>query len=159
MPTIRPDCSQDDPITNMLKAAKAKDERDFQERNMIVGAEISRVERTPWLNRAGWLSMFVECDMKILCEATSEKVRDGENLSTLGLSVNRVIRRCLAGVVDCDRRGWELLRFWLRSTESAKANKKPFRLHYDHATVAINAQNWVKYLYFCLPAIPVGNHI
>jgi len=134
----------------MLKVAKAKDEGDFQERNIIIAAEASRVERTPWLNRAGWLRMFVGRDMKILSEVISEKVTEGENLEILGLSVNRAIRRCLASVVDCDKRGWELIRFWLQSTEAGKANKKPFRLHYDHTTVAINAQNWVKYLYFCI---------
>ena len=103
-----------------------KDEKDFQEWNIIIAANPLRVELTPWLNRAGWLRIFVERNMKLLCEATSEKVAEGENLEILGLSVDWVIRRCLAGVVDCDKRGWELVRFWLQSTEAAKANKKPF---------------------------------
>ena len=73
----------DDQIKKMLKLAKLKDERDFQERNTIVAAEASRVEWTPLLNRAGWLRMFVGRDMKILSEATSEKVAEGESLSTI----------------------------------------------------------------------------
>ena len=72
----------------------------FNNGSMIVGSEAMRVERTPWLNRAGWLRIFVGRDIKILCGAISEKVTEGENLEILGLSVNRVIRHCLAGVVD-----------------------------------------------------------
>jgi len=150
MPKAESDIKLDDPIQNMLRVAKVKDEKDFQGRNKLVAAESSRVERTPWLNRAGWLRMFVGRDMKILCEAISEKVAEGENLEILGLSVDRVIRQCLAGMGDCDKRGWELIRFWLQSTEQARADKKPFGLHYDHTTVARNAKHWVKYLYFCM---------
>jgi hypothetical protein len=139
----------------MLATARVKDEKDFQGRNILVAAESSRVERTPWLNRAGWLRMFSGRNMKPLCEAISEKVAEGENLEILGLSVDRVIRHCLAGVVDCDKRGWELIRFWLQSTEQARADKKPFRLHYDHTTVAKNVQNWVKYLYFCVRTLDI----
>jgi hypothetical protein len=123
-----------DPIQNMLKAAKVKDERDFQERNIIVGAEPSRVERTPWLNRAGWLQMFSGLDMKALCQATSEKVAEGENLAILGMSVERVISQCLTGVINCDKRGWALIRFWLQSTDQTKADKKPF-IYLNHVII------------------------
>jgi len=150
MPLIESTIDSEDPIKNMLKMATLKDERDFQGRNTIVGAEATRVEQTPWLNHAGWLRIFVGRDMRKLCEAISEKVAEGENLEILGLSVNRVIRRCLAGVVDCDKRGWQLIRFWLQSTEAGKPHKKPFRLHYDETTVVKRVQLWVKYLYFCV---------
>jgi len=47
MPKAESDIKLDDPIQNMLRVAKVKDEKDFQGRNKVVAAESSRVERTP----------------------------------------------------------------------------------------------------------------
>jgi hypothetical protein len=137
-------------MDDVLQMAKANDEREYLRQSTIISSEVSRVERTPWLNRTGWLDMFNERDMKVLCECVSDKVEEGEDLKIIGLSVQRMIRKCLEGMADLESRGWGLIRFWLKSTDVGKASSKPFSLHYEDSTIRLRTSLWTKYLYFCM---------
>jgi len=53
-------------------------------------------------------------------------------------------------VLDCDRRGWNMIRFWLNSVERGTADTKPFRDHFQDDTRVRYAKLWLRLILFCL---------
>jgi hypothetical protein len=53
-------------------------------------------------------------------------------------------------VLDCDRRGWNMIRFWLNSVERGTPDTKPFRDHFQDDTRVRYAKLWLRLILFCL---------
>jgi hypothetical protein len=83
--------------------------------------------KTPWLRRTRWEEMFRGQDMNALHQLFhSPDPRDGD-MQQIWPSVDRVLRACFEGVLDCHERGWELVLFWMASVHRNKEDTKPFR--------------------------------
>src|SRR5947207_4164105 len=83
--------------------------------------------------------MFLGRDMKRLVGFINKDVALEPELQLVKDSVHRVIEKSLEGVRDLDTRGWNEIRFWLRSHQRDKPDGKPFRKYYvktkDYANV------------------------
>src|SRR5947199_7175148 len=66
-----------------------------------------------------------------------------------------MIERCLDGVRDLDIRGWNEIRFWLRSHEKGKPNAKPFHKYY--AKSMAYSDIWVQLILFCWRTFEQGD--
>ena len=97
--------------------------------------ESNVVTKSPWLSRTGWERKFLGKDMKTLVQLTERPKEDEEGLSEIWLSVSRVIKACWKGADDISDRGWDLILFWLNSSDRSKADSKPFRLEKREQTV------------------------
>jgi hypothetical protein len=134
-------------LNQMLESAKLKD-KEAQLARDIIKEESGKTENSPWLERTDWKRMFpVGRDMKRLIGFTNKDVASEPELERVKASVHRVIENCLDSVKDLDDRGWNELRFWLRSHQKDKAHEKPFRKYYvkikDYANV------WMQLILFC----------
>jgi hypothetical protein len=54
------------------------------------------------------------------------------------------------GVIDCEIRGWNLIGFWLNSTELENPHTRPFRNNKLQATRERYGQVWAQLILFCL---------
>ena len=135
-----------DLLNQMLESAKLKDKEVCLEKD-IVKEDKGKTESSPWLGRMDWKSMFLGRDMKRLVGFTNKEVALEPELELVKNSVYRVIENGLAGVKDLDTRGWNEIRFWLRSHQKDKPHGKPFRKYYvkvkDYANV------WMQLILFC----------
>ena len=117
-------------LNQMLESAKLKDKEAQLERD-IIREESGKTENSPWLDRTDWKRMFpVGCDMKRLIGFANKDVALEPELERVKTSVHRMIENCLESVKDLDDRGWNELRFWLRSHQKDKPDEKPFRKYY-----------------------------
>jgi hypothetical protein len=117
------------------------------------------VTKTPWLRRTRWEEMFAGKDMHLLNQLShSPDPRDGD-LHQIWSSVDRVLRVCFRGVLDCHARGWELVLFWLASVNRNKEDTKPFRTHMELRTMARYIGYWQQYIMFCIRAITTDNSV
>src|SRR5436305_1298703 len=57
------------------------------------------------------------------------------------------------GMLDCDRRGWNMIRFWLNSVEKGIPDTKPFRDHFQDDTRVQYAKLWLRLILFCLRTV------
>jgi len=133
-------------LNQMLESAKLKDKELRLEKD-IVREDKGKTENSPWLGRTDWKEMFLGRDMKRLVGFTNKDVALEPQLQLVKNSVHRVIENCLKGIGDLDTRGWNEIRFWLRSHQKEKPHGKPFRKHYvkvkDYANV------WMQLILFC----------
>jgi hypothetical protein len=86
--------------------------------------------------------MFSGQDMQVLNQLTHSPDINDHNMQTLWTSVDRVVRACFAGVLDCHTRGWELVLFWLASVDRTKESTKPFRTHMKLDTMTRYVGYW-----------------
>jgi hypothetical protein len=133
-------------LNQMLESAKLKDEELRLERD-VVKEDRGKTENSPWLGRTDWKSMFLGRDMKRLVGFTNKDVVLEPELQLVKDSVHRVIEKGLEGVKDLDVRGWNEIRFWLRSHEKDKPHGKPFRKYY--VKVKDYADVWMQLILFC----------
>jgi hypothetical protein len=121
----------------------------------IITADDDQVESSPWLRRTNWMKQFEGKDMNALIQLTN--MRDGTEagFTAIKKSVLRIITKCLDGVWDCDRRGWQQIRFWLYSHDKLRAHEKPFRKDYRSETVSRYASWWSQLIWFCYSAFNV----
>lgn len=133
-------------LNQMLESAKLKDKELRLEKD-VVKEDKGKTENSPWLDRTDWKSMFLGRDMKRLVGYTNKDVALEPELQLVKDSVHRVIEKGLKGVKDLDARGWNEIRFWLRSHQKDKPHGKPFRKYYvktkDYANV------WMQLILFC----------
>jgi hypothetical protein len=120
----------------MLESAKLKDKEARLERD-IVREDKGKTENSSWLGRTDWKLMFLGQDMRRLVGFANKDIDLEPELQLIKDSVHRVIEKSLEGVKDLDARGWNEIRFWLRSHQKDKPDGKPFRKYYikDYANV------------------------
>jgi hypothetical protein len=133
-------------LKRVLEAAKADDGNASIRDNVIRSNPNVRTERSPWLNRTEWLEMFLDKDIKVLVDHASAITRDPIE-QAIAASVKRVIDDSLAGVKDLRKRGWGIIRFWLRSVTADKPHSKPFRMYYSDLRRYISY--WTRLMLFC----------
>lgn len=109
-----------------LEKAKLLD-REKQIGRDVVNDDNGHTERLPWLMPTDWKTMFAGRDMAKMIKCVSTDVGEDQYEAIVKASVNRMIQRCLDGIKDLDTRGWDMIRFWLRSVDRNKAYSKPFR--------------------------------
>ena len=80
--------------------------------------------------------MTLNKDIKTLVGHASTFTRDPIEQG-MAASVKRVIDDGLAGVKDLQKRGWGIIRFWLRSVKTNEAHAKPFRMYYSDLSAYI----------------------
>jgi uncharacterized radical SAM superfamily protein len=131
----------------MLESAKVKDRELDLERDSVK-EDKGRTENSPWLARTAWKEMFEGKDMKTLVSYVSKEMRGDDMMESVRKSVHGVIDMCMESVRDLDRRGWNEIRFWLRSTEKGRSHSKPFWKYYDD--LKSYADIWSQLILFCL---------
>src|ERR1700737_2990499 len=150
------------PLDNLISAAidEATQRDDDHQRALdIIRGSKSLVTKTPWLRRTRWEEMCAGKDMNKLNQlAHSPDVRDGD-MQQIWSSVDRVIRGCFRGVLDCHARGWELVLFWMASVDRNKEDTKPFRTHMELRTMARYIGYWQQYIIFCIRAIATEDSV
>jgi hypothetical protein len=92
------------PLASLINATisevSQRDEQHQQTLN-IIRDSTSLVTKTPWLCRTRWEEMFSGQDMSVLNQLTHSPDRNDHNMQSIWTSVDRVIRECFAGVLDC----------------------------------------------------------
>jgi hypothetical protein len=150
------------PLENLINAAisAAVQREDEHQRTLnIIRDSKSLVTKTPWLRRTRWEEMFAGKDMNTLNQlAHSPDLRDGD-MQQIWSSVDRVMRRCFSGVLDCHARGWELVLFWMASVDRNKEDTKPFRTHMEARTMARYIGYWQQYIMLCVRAITMDDSV
>jgi hypothetical protein len=131
-------------LQQALAQASLDDIEETRRNNNVVQEANDRTD--PWTNRGGWLDRLAGRDYGELYALTSAKSEDDEGFTFLQKSIPRLIERCLEGVRDLDKRGWDLLRFWLNSSEIDKADTKPFQVHYSGGTLARYSEYWLRFM-------------
>jgi len=133
-------------LNQMLESAKLKDKELRSERD-IVKEDKGKTENSPWLGRTNWKNMFLGRDMRRLVGFANKDVSLEPQLELVKKSVHRVIENCLKGVQDLDVRGWDEIRFWLRSHKKDGPHGKPFRKYYER--LKSYADVWMQLVLFC----------
>ena len=136
-------------VQQALAQASLDDIEETRRNNMVVPAAANE-RADPWMNRGGWLDRLAGQNMAELYPLTSAQDDNDEGFKFLQKSIPRLIERCLEGVRDLDKRGWDILRFWLNSTEVDKADTKPFQVHYNEGTLTRYSECWVRLILFML---------
>jgi hypothetical protein len=144
------------PLDSLIQAtiseANQQDQQHQQTLNIIRDSK-SLVTKTPWLRRTRWEEMFSGQDMGVLNQLTHSPDPNDHNMQYVWISVNRVIRACFAGVLDCHTCGWELVLFWLGSVDRTKESTKPFRTHMKQDTMTRYVGYWQQYIMMCILAV------
>jgi hypothetical protein len=141
----------DDFVQQALEAADLNDVEESRRKNIIVPE--TRSERaTPWTNRAGYLRVLAGKTITELYPLTSARVdmETEPQLEHIQRSVPTLIARCLEGVRDLEKRGWEVILFWLNSTKIGTSIDQPFQLYYDPQTVPRYSEYWLRFILFAL---------
>ena len=133
-------------LKRVLEAARAEDCNTSIHDNVIRSNMNVRTERSPWLNQMEWLEMFLDKDIKALVDHASAIVKDPIE-QAIAASVKRVIDDSLAGVKDLRKRGWGIIRFWLRSVKADEPHSKPFRMYYSD--LRRYTSYWTRLMLFC----------
>jgi len=138
-------------LQQALETANLNDVEETRRNNIIV-PETQSDRTSPWLNRAGFLRLLAGKNMTDLYPLTSARVdMDNEReLDHIQRIVLTLIPQCLEGVRDWGNRGWEVIHFWLNSTQIGSESDKPFQLYYDPNTVPRYSEYWLRFILFSL---------
>jgi len=145
------DAEIDDFLQQGLEAADLNDLEETRRSNIIIPDTQSECT-SHWLNHGGFLHTLASKNMTKLYPLTSARV-DIENepeLDHIQRSVPTLIAQCLEGVRDWGKWGWEVIHFWLNSTQITMESNKPFQLYYDPGTVARYSEFWLRFILFSL---------
>lgn len=159
---VRIPCSIDISTVNVLveqalKTAAENDQKEILRNNNIV-SDSANERITPWMNRGGWLNLLAGKDMSELYSLTSARVNENnEGFERIQKAVPELIKNCLEGIMDLDKRGWSILRFWLNSTKVGEADQKPFQLYYDKGTIKRYSEYWLRLILFTLRTFDLNN--
>jgi hypothetical protein len=134
-------------VNNMLSIARLKDHQAPLDIDIIQN-DSGKTENSPWLTRTDWKKMFKGRDMKSLVDQASKDTGEDNTMKSISQGIHRVIEKCIESIRDLDRRGWNEIRFWLRSTEKGKGHSKPF--HKEMTDLKKYADVWVGLILFCL---------
>ena len=120
-------------LNDILEEANRREEEYCLTLNTVMESHI--VTKSPWLLRTGWEKKFKGKDMKVLIKLTEKPEENEGEVFRVWQSGLRVIERCWEGVEDISDRGWNLILFWLNSSNREKAESTPFRLTTHDKTV------------------------
>jgi hypothetical protein len=135
-------------LESLLENANENErQRKRQESMKTIGEDEGHTEESPWLTRTGWKRSFAGKNMdEIVTYVDAYDGREPE-LSEIRKGVERMIDHCISSVRDLDQRGWNEIRFWLRSHERGVPHVKPFR---NSVTELAKYKNiWTKLIFFC----------
>jgi hypothetical protein len=93
---------------------------------MVVSQEQDKRERTPWLNKTGWLEVFAGKDMDWLAKSVEKPSKLDVELWLVYERTEVVLQRYIEGVKDCRRREWTIVLRWLNRVELGKRDVRPF---------------------------------
>jgi hypothetical protein len=113
-------------VESVLKKTREVDEERAKSNNKVEENE-GRGENSPWLERTGWKRIFAGKDMGDLTVYVNIDDELEPELTVVKRSVERVIDHCTRSVLDLDVRGWNEIRFWLRSHLEGQPHEKPLR--------------------------------
>jgi hypothetical protein len=120
-------------LRNMLNLADKRDEEHEFNLNHVKKTNI--VTKTPWLLRTRWEKKFEGRNMAILTKLTEKPEKSEGQICRLWSGGSRVIQRCWTGVENIADRGWDLILFWLNSSNPEKADSTPFNLAKKDKTI------------------------
>lgn len=133
-------------LRTILDINRAQDEEMRIRDNVVHKQSNWRTESNLWLRRTGWIEICEGKDMTILLNYSSSKGEDRSDKAIV-LAVRRMIKKCVDGVKDLEKRGWTSIRFWLQSLETERPNQKPFKMHYSDLQNYTNI--WIELVLFC----------
>jgi len=136
-------------ITSVIEEAGEHDQQ-YQSTLNKVRDNTTLVTKTPWLRHTKWEETFVGKDMKELNKLSEAPGARDYNERRLWDSTTRVLNGCFRGFLDCQKRGWSLIPFWLASVDRDKENTKPFRMYIAPYTHRRYISYWQRYLIFCM---------
>jgi len=134
-------------IQQMLKEASDYD-KEKEEKLSVVTDKVNKVDMTPWMRRTGWIQRFSGRDMDTLAGYSQKPEVGEEQLKQIEQSIIRMICNSLSGVNNVVDRNWNLLLFWLNSTELQNPNSKPFRTFYNDGTPIKYSGYWTRLICF-----------
>jgi hypothetical protein len=124
---VRRDGRPVEAVVELILEKTRKVDEDRAKSNHTIEKNEGRGENSPWLERTGWKRMFAGKDMKNLSGYVNIDEGLEPELIEVKKSVERVIDSCMASVDDLDGRGWNEIRFWLRSHQEGQPHEKPLR--------------------------------
>jgi len=130
-------------LDSMLREVDEQDEEYNHTLNHVTRSHI--VTKSPWLLRTDWEKKFEGKDMKTLIKLTEIPDKNEGEILRLWESGSRFIHRCWKGAEDISNRGWNLILFWLNSSNREKANVIPFRLTTQEKTVVKYVIIWKRF--------------
>jgi hypothetical protein len=142
-----PNTSNIDLVNELLSTARIQDNQ-TQLNIDIIQNDSGKTENSPWLTRTNWKRMFKGRNMKSLVNQANKDTEEDNTMKSVSQSIHRVIEKCIESIRDLDRRGWNEIRFWLRSTEKGKSHSKPF--HKELTDLKKYVDIWVELILFCL---------
>ena len=120
-------------LNDILEEANQRDKEYSLTLNHVMESHI--VTKSPWLLRTGWEKKFKGKDMTVLNKLTEKPEESEGGVFRVWQSGLRMIQKCWNGVDDISDRGWNLILFWLNSSNGEKAESTPFRLTIQDKTV------------------------
>ena len=120
-------------LNDILEEANRRDEEHSLTLNHVTESHL--VTKSPWDLRTDWEKRFKGKDMKVLNELTKKHEENEGEIFRVWQSGLRVVQKCWKGVDDISDRGWNLILFWLNSSNPEKAASTPFRLTTQDKTV------------------------
>ena len=120
-------------LNDILEEANRRDEEHSLTLNHVMESHL--VTKSPWDLRTDWEKRFKGKDMKVLNELTKKPEESEGEIFRVWQSGLRVVQKCWKGVDDISDRGWNLILFWLNSSNPEKAESTPFRLTTQDKTV------------------------
>ena len=120
-------------LNDILEEANQRDKEYSLTLNHVIESHI--VTKSPWLLRTGWEKKFKGKDMRVLNKLTEKPEESEGGVFRVWQSGLRMIQKCWNGVDDISDRGWNLILFWLNSSNGEKAESTPFRLTIQDKTV------------------------
>ncbi len=120
-------------LNDILEEANQRDKEYSLTLNHVMESHI--VTKSPWLLRTGWEKKFKGKDMRVLNKLTEKPEESEGGVFRVWQSGLRMIQKYWNGVDDISDRGWNLILFWLNSSNGEKAESTPFRLTTQDKTV------------------------
>jgi len=145
-------------LDDLLIAQKEKEVIEEKEM-MVVSKEQDKRERTPWLNKTGWLEVFAGKDMDRLAKSVEKPSKLDVELWLVYERTEAVLRRCIEGVKDCRRREWTIVLRWLNGVELGKPDVRPFTVQHEVNTIRRYLRNWQCLICFCMRAFEAEDKV
>jgi len=145
-------------LNDLLITQKEKEAVEEKE-IMVVSKEQDKRERTPWLNKTGWLEVFAGKDMDRLAKSVKKPSKLDAELWLVYERTEAVLRRCIEGVKDCRRREWTIVLRWLNGVELGKPDVRPFTVQHEANTIGRYLRNWQCLICFCVRAFEAEDKV
>jgi hypothetical protein len=136
----------DQSMERILQRAK-EEERELMDGDELIERDTGRSEESPWLTRTGWKDMFIGRNMKEMLRYIDLENDLEPEMSEVRKGVDRVVDRCMQSVRDLDARGWNEIRFWMRSHKVGVPHEKPFRR--PSTELEKYKRIWTRLIFFC----------